>query len=41
MSDDASAKAYWREVVIGLPPKDPWTLTVDMLAYRLDKTQPT
>ncbi|KAF1039968.1 MAG: hypothetical protein GAK33_00968 [Burkholderia lata] len=50
MSDDASAKAYWsqlfskrywREVVIGLPPKDPWAPTVDMLAYRLDKTRPT
>ncbi|ABB06647.1 DUF6708 domain-containing protein [Burkholderia lata] len=50
MSDDTSAKAYWsqlfskrywREVVIGLPPKDPWAPTVDMLAYRLDKTRPT
>ncbi|MBZ5790728.1 hypothetical protein K8353_11480 [Burkholderia contaminans] len=50
MSDDSSiktywgqlfSKRYWREVVIGLPPKDPWTPTVDMLAYPLDKTRPT
>ncbi|WP_081087241.1 DUF6708 domain-containing protein [Burkholderia pseudomultivorans] len=50
MSGDSSAKnywgqlfskRYWREVVIGLPPKDPWEPTVDMLAYQLDKVQPT
>ncbi|MGE8575186.1 MAG: hypothetical protein ACN6QT_08805, partial [Burkholderia contaminans] len=50
MSDDASAKAYWgqlfskrywREVVIGLPPKEPWAPTADMLAYPLDKRRPT
>ncbi len=46
MSDDSSVKAYWgqlfqkrywREVVIGLPPKDPWTPTGDMLVYEFDK----
>ncbi|OXJ26224.1 hypothetical protein CFB82_34130 [Burkholderia sp. HI2714] len=50
MSDDSSiktywgqlfSKRYWREVVIGLPPKDPWAPTVDMLSYPLDKTRPT
>ncbi|MBN3822201.1 hypothetical protein G3O00_01030 [Burkholderia sp. Ac-20384] len=49
MSDDASAKAYWgqlfserywREVVIGLPPKEPWTPTGEMLAYVLSKAKP-
>ena len=46
MSDDRSIKAYWgqlfqrrywREVVIGMPPKDPWTPTGDMLVHQLDK----
>ncbi|OXJ26225.1 hypothetical protein CFB82_34135 [Burkholderia sp. HI2714] len=49
MSEDASAKAYWaqlfskrywREVVIGLPAKEPWAPTVEMLAYVLNKAKP-
>ncbi|AIO35756.1 hypothetical protein DM39_4028 [Burkholderia cenocepacia] len=35
------SKRYWREVVIGLPPQDPWPPTGEMLAYELDKTKPT
>ncbi|WP_423382658.1 DUF6708 domain-containing protein [Burkholderia sp. LMG 32019] len=48
MSDDASAKSYWgqlfskrywREVQFGLPPKDPWEPTAEMLAYQLDRSK--
>ncbi|WP_434107974.1 DUF6708 domain-containing protein [Paraburkholderia caffeinilytica] len=48
MSDDSSVKAYWgqlfqkrywREVVIGLPPKDPWTPTGDMLVYQFHQAK--
>ncbi|WP_081087997.1 DUF6708 domain-containing protein [Burkholderia cepacia] len=50
MSDESSMKAYWgqlfdkrywREVVIGLPPRDPWAPTAEMLAYVLNKAKPT
>ncbi|MFM0645428.1 hypothetical protein PQR14_13960 [Paraburkholderia bryophila] len=50
MSDNTSIKAYWgqlfekrywREVVIGMPPKDPWSPTGDMLVYQFDKATPT
>lgn len=49
MSDESSMKAYWgqlfdkrywREVVIGLPPRDPWAPTAEMLAYVLNKAKP-
>ncbi|MFM0645426.1 hypothetical protein PQR14_13950 [Paraburkholderia bryophila] len=30
-------KRYWREVVIGMPPKDPWAPTGDMLVHQFDK----
>ncbi|MFM0645425.1 hypothetical protein PQR14_13945 [Paraburkholderia bryophila] len=49
MSDSTSIKAYWsqlfqrrywREVVIGMPPKDPWEPTSDMLVHQFDKAKP-
>ncbi|KVW04480.1 hypothetical protein WK91_36295 [Burkholderia cepacia] len=49
MSDDASAKAYWDqlfskrywlEAEFGMPPKEPWAPTGEMLAYELGKTKP-
>ena len=49
MSDDTSIKAYWgqlvqkrywREVVIGMPPKDPWPPTGDMLIRQFDRMTP-
>ncbi|WP_321889052.1 DUF6708 domain-containing protein [Paraburkholderia bannensis] len=49
MSDQSSMKAYWgqlfqkrywREVVIGLPPKDPWPPTAEMLGYEFNKARP-
>ncbi|RQT48380.1 hypothetical protein DF046_25720 [Burkholderia cepacia] len=49
MSDDASAKAYWGqlfskrywlEAEFGMPPKEPWAPTGEMLAYELGKTKP-
>ena len=33
-------KRYWREVVIGMPPRDPWEPTGDMLVHEFDKTRP-
>jgi hypothetical protein len=49
MSDDSSIKTYWgqlfnkrywREVEFGLPPKDPWTPTSEMLAYQFNTEIP-
>ena len=49
MSEDSSIKAYWGllfnkrywlEVQFGLPPKDPWAPTNDMLLYQVDRAKP-